>query len=168
MSLAVTSESELAYHGPEFHIPGFPANPRMLLPRLYLQMGTWLDYYTGMHEPSLSTSLRSAVTSAGDGILGSHIPDEHKSLFPQLHVDSSWPPTYLAHGSMDTAVPVQESRNIARLLGSVGVDVVLKILEGEEHSLDKRPGADKTFGGPGELFDDVKDFLVKTLRPLRP
>lgn len=167
-SLPPTSESTLVYHGPEYYIPGFPANPRMLLPRLYIQLGTWLDYYTGMHEPSLSSNLRDAAgSSAGaKANLVFHVPNEHQLLFPQLHVDSSWPPTYLVHGSVDSAVLVEESHSMNRLLNGAGVDVTLRVVEGQEHSFDKEPGAEVAFGGPGGLFEEVVGFLKNTLRRL--
>lgn len=151
----------LAYHGPDYRIPGYPANPRLLLPRLYLQLGTWLDYYTGQHEPSLSAQLRGAQTGAD---LTSLLLDEHRALFPQLYVDMAWPPAFLVHGNKDSAVPVVESQNMERLLKSAGVKVTLKVVDGQEHSFDKAEGAEETFGGLGGLFDEIITFLAEGLR----
>ena len=134
----------------------------MLLPRLYLQLGTWLDYYTGQHEPSLSGQLRGA---AQDGaVLAPLIPEKHRMLFPQLHVDSAWPPSFLVHGDSDSAVPVAESQHMQRLLEDVGVKATLKVVAGQEHSFDKAVTAEEVFGVPGGLFDEVVTFLVESLR----
>ncbi|KAF5333002.1 hypothetical protein D9758_015190 [Tetrapyrgos nigripes] len=110
--------------------PGWPSNPRSKLAQLYLQLGNYLDYYTGQHEPSLSAALRGALHSAqAQAQSGSQseidanakefvdlIPERHRHLFPQLLVDSFWPPTFFYHGASDSAVPVQETRNMYDLV----------------------------------------------------
>lgn len=173
-----TSDSALAYHGADAPIPGFPANPRMLLNRLYLQLGVYLDYYTGAHEPSLSATLleaaegrpnrESASTAASDYSLDKMVPliprNHLKALFPQFTVDSSWPPVFLVHGSIDTAVKLEESLNMQRLLNDAGVDNVLRIVEEAEHSLDYVADAEERYGRPGGLFDEIGQFLVDHLR----
>ncbi|GJF00690.1 alpha/beta hydrolase [Phanerochaete sordida] len=156
------SASTLAYHGADHAIPGFPANPRMLLPRLYLQLGVWLDYYTGAHAPSLSGALRDAAAQGAD--LSACVPARHAKLWPQLAAGASWPPTFLVHGSADSAVPVRESQNIAELLREGGVPVTLRVLDGKEHSPDLAADAAELYGSPGGLFDEVRDFLVEVLR----
>ncbi|EEB98489.1 hypothetical protein MPER_01989 [Moniliophthora perniciosa FA553] len=76
--------SEVVSSSPIGFLPsGLPANPRMPLTFCYYQLGTYLDYYTGEHEPSLSAALRNAPTLE-------HIPEKHRLLFPQLNVTSSW------------------------------------------------------------------------------
>ncbi|KAI1793370.1 alpha/beta-hydrolase [Ganoderma leucocontextum] len=121
--LQPTSDSPLAYHPPTYRIPGYPSNPRQLLGRLYLQLGTFLDYYTGAHEPGLSSSLRDLLAKDGrltqhpniddtDAEYAAHIPTEHRHLFPQFSVNPNFPPTFLIHGSADTAVFVRESQAI--------------------------------------------------------
>jgi acetyl esterase/lipase len=104
-------------------LPGYPSNPRMLLARLYLQLGIALDYYTGNHVRSLSSVLRDALNGP--------IPDVDLPLFPQFGVDKHWPPTFLMHGTDDSVVPIQESRNICDLLKQSGVPVTLVELKGE-------------------------------------
>ncbi|KAI8971171.1 alpha/beta-hydrolase [Trametes punicea] len=178
-ALQPTSDSPLAYHSPTYRIPGFPANPRMLLGRLYRQLGTCLDYYTGCHNPSLSASLRAHLKGRGneDGddkalpvqlsdpqaVLSEQlrqcIPTAHRHLFPQCMVTSDFPPTLLIHGSADTAVLVEESRNLELLLRSVGVPVELMVIEGKEHAFDYEPNAEEEFGQPGGLFDHAVGFL---------
>ena len=60
------TDSPQAYNSADSEKPGYPANPRMLLARLYLQEGNVLDYYTGQHEPSLSERLRAGATYASN------------------------------------------------------------------------------------------------------
>ena len=99
-ALKPISDSPLAYHPQTYHIPGYPANPRMLLARLYFQLGVFLDYYTGQHDPSLSDTLRQSLSKPEfnvDDDLMHQIPERQRSLFPQFGVDSNWPPTFLLH-----------------------------------------------------------------------
>lgn len=151
----------------------------MLLGRLYLQLGVWLDYYTGEHEPSLSSKLRDAlklaeqenpsldIDSSGpsdDGTL-EHlrrlIPEQHLALFPQFGVTPDWPPTYLAHGALDSAVPIHDSDNMRTLLERAGVSVEFDIIEGKEHSFDYEPNAEVMYGS-GQ-FDSMGDFIERCL-----
>ncbi|KAF8843402.1 alpha/beta-hydrolase [Paxillus ammoniavirescens] len=163
------SASPLAYHPPTYHIPGYPSNPRMLIGRLYLQLGTFLDYYTGQHQPSLSASLRQNMSqNSGFGDQQAsypQIPGRHQNLFPQLGVTCNWPPTCLVHGTSDTAVLVHESRNMVRLLHENGVGAELLEVEGKEHSFDYEPGAEDMHE---VLFDHVVDFLLRHLSPSGP
>ncbi|KAG1735186.1 Alpha/Beta hydrolase protein [Suillus lakei] len=92
-SLQSTSDSPLAYHPQSYHIPRYPANPRMLISRLYLQLGVALDYITGQHEPSLSATLREAIHT--EGPFDEALISDHKVIFPQFNVTSDWPATYL-------------------------------------------------------------------------
>lgn len=140
----------------------------MLLSRLYLQLGTYLDYYTGEHNPSLSSVLLAAHSQEGESeeVLSELVQGKHRFLFPQFAVNASWPPTFLAHGSNDSAVLVEESRNMHKQLQQFGVRSVLNVIEGAEHSLDYVPEAEKVYGTPGGLFDQIRDFLVQSLQPL--
>lgn len=165
-SLQVTSDSALAYHPETWHIPGYPANPRMLLSRLYLQMGVILDYYTGKHTPSLSASLRESLDAAATeeedaAALTARkrrlIPERHHAIFPQFGVTSAWPPTFLCHGESDSAVPVYESRHMHALLVDAGVPVQLRVVKGKEHSFDYEANAESLHGSTE--FDLVLEFL---------
>ncbi|KAG2123802.1 Alpha/Beta hydrolase protein [Suillus clintonianus] len=153
-SLPSTSDSPLAYHPLSYHIPGYPANPRMLISRLYLQLGVALDYITGQHEPSLSTTLRQAIHT--EGPFDEALIADHKNIFPQFNVTSDWPATYLIHGTSDTAVLLRESRNLHSLLTKAGVEVVLEELPGREHSFDYQPGAELENKGS---YDTIVQFL---------
>lgn len=142
----------------------------MLLGRLYLQTGTFLDYFTGSHQPSLSLTLREQLSldnlSGFQGNASSKslqhyekIPASHRILFPQFCVTSDLPPVFFVHGDADTAVLVAESQNLHRLLQHAGVPCELQIVEGKEHSFDYDPTADTEFGEPGGLFDQAVEFL---------
>lgn len=181
-TLHPVSDSPLVYHLQSSTTPGYPANPRMLLTRLYLQLGTFLDYYTGCHEPSLSAALREPIAplpadlvtavdasqSQDEGAtlqLKSAIPKRHIPLFPQLvasHVD--WPPTILVHGSVDSAVPADESRHLHASLQRAGIEACLIIIAGEEHSFDYREGAEQRYGSPDGYFEQIVEFLINHLR----
>ncbi|OSD07305.1 alpha/beta-hydrolase [Trametes coccinea BRFM310] len=167
-TLPAIADSPLAYHPSTYHIPGYPANPRMLLGRLYLQLGTFLDYYTGCHDPSLSVSLRKLLgandqhVDAQSSVLQS-IPEAHRRLFPQCNVDAGFPPTLLIHGSADTAVLVRESQNLHRLLQDICTRSEIVIIEGKEHSFDYEPTAEEEFGQQNGLFDRAAKFIEEAL-----
>ncbi|KAF4617368.1 hypothetical protein D9613_006159 [Agrocybe pediades] len=153
------ADSPLAYHPQTYHIPGYPANKRMLLPRLYLQLGTFLDYYTGIHDPSISSKLLAIFESgpSDDEEYAHALPsDRYRAIFPQLSVTSAWPETMLLHGIQDTAVPVEESRKMKDVLTKAAVQVDLLEFADSEHSFDYEPGAKERWN---KEFDQVKDFL---------
>ncbi|KAJ3835911.1 Alpha/Beta hydrolase protein [Lentinula raphanica] len=156
--------------------PGFPSNRRMFLARLYLQLGDFLDYYTGEYEPSLSAAFRmkaegmrnsspssESVRSLEDA-LARMIPSKHRRLFPSLcppDTYSSWPPVYFLHGYNDSAVLVRESQDLHALLTEAGVRSVLSIAQGMEHSFDYEPNADAVHG---EEFDKIGAWMDGILR----
>lgn len=164
-TVQLISDSPLTYYPPTHHNPGYPSNPRMLLTRLYLQLGAFLDYYTGEHAPSLSAILRDQASdnaSTSTKTLSLTIPERCRPLFPQLGVTPSWPPTYLVHGSSDTAVLIDESRHLQSLLLTSQVDAILRVVDAAEHSFDHIPEDGTSFE---ELYDDVVEFLKKHLNP---
>ncbi|EGO24137.1 hypothetical protein SERLADRAFT_470927 [Serpula lacrymans var. lacrymans S7.9] len=166
--LLPTSDSPLSYHPPTSPTPGYPANDRMLIGRLQLQLGVVLDYYTGEHEPSLSAFLRERLASLLDNStppaqsddLQSLIPAKHIEIFPEFNVSSDWPPTCLVHGTKDTAVPPQESLHMYGLLKKAGVEVTMMNVEGKEHSFDYEPNADVIHE---REFDMIVEFLHRQL-----
>ncbi|KAF8150740.1 Alpha/Beta hydrolase protein [Crassisporium funariophilum] len=136
---------------------GFVTEPRMALTSLSLQLGIWLDYYTGEFKPSLSKTLRDALDARVPYLtIRDLIPERHRSLFPTFLVNASWPPTLLVHGTADTAVPILSSRRMNILLKNAGVDVQLIEVEGKEHLFDIEQNADVEFAG---VFDKVEEFL---------
>ena len=150
------AQSALAYHGSDHPTPGIPSNPRMQLARLWLQQGTYLDYWTGAHEPSLSSALRALLPAPNTEHLEDAVPPAHRAIFPQLLVTPDWPPVIHVHGSEDSAVPADSSRAMHARLCAAKVESVLRIAEGSEHSFDLKKSAEAAFG---ELFDEVVEFL---------
>jgi acetyl esterase/lipase len=158
----------------------------MLLARLYLQLGTYLDYYTGEHEPSLSGQLREVLQAESEvidkkGMLREAekvIGENVLHLFPQFSLSNSkedtitWPPTVLIHGTDDTAVPIHESRNLYRLLtssrddtnkdigNSGAVEDLLIEVPGAEHSFDLAPDAEEKYG---EVFEKAVEFVHRAV-----
>ncbi|KAH9954972.1 alpha/beta-hydrolase [Russula dissimulans] len=142
--------------------PSMPLNMRQPLARLWLQLGTYLDYWTGLHEPSISEALRGLLPEEGadisvaDTTLAAALPPSEHALFPQLLVTPEWPPVLLIHGSEDTAVLSQSSRAMHTRLLHSKVQSSLRIVEGSEHSFDLMHGAEEAFSG---LFDEAVEFL---------
>lgn len=64
-------------------------------------------------------------------------------------------PTMLAHGTMDTTIPIHESETIFQALREVGVPVDFHILEGEGHSAWEANLADGR-----TLFEAAFDYIV--------
>ena len=168
-SLPTIVDSPVERHPDPPNILGYRATPRLLLPFLYVQMGILLDYYTGsFKDGGLSAHLRKALgyendataedtaNPPADNYLRSLIPPNSLDLFPQFGVTDKWPPTILIHGTHDTAVPVEESRHLARKLASAGVEVQVCEVEGRGHSFVHEPDAEELFGG---VFDSVTEFL---------
>lgn len=84
------------------------------------------------------------------------IKPNHTRLFPQFLIDSSFPPTFILHGELDSAVRVQESENLVRLLNENGIKNTLRVVPGEEHSFDYARGA---YEKHSEHFDEVFEFV---------
>ena len=168
LGLPPLASSPLAFHGPESSTPGYPANPRMQLARLYIQEGIYADYWAGIHEPSLSNRVatllaQGASADAVDARLNQELSRETAALFPQLLVGPEWPPSILVHGEMDTAVHAEESRYLHSKMVRAGAHAELRLLPGEEHSFDYSPGADERYGRPRGLYDELVEFVVKYL-----
>ncbi|KAJ3575349.1 hypothetical protein NP233_g1159 [Leucocoprinus birnbaumii] len=173
LSPTTTTESSLEYYPTGHPTPGLPSNPRMYLARLFCQLGTYLDYYTGEHEPSLSKTLREGrrvvlgLSKGGTLQLepeswGGHlVPERHRPLFPQLSVTAQWPEVFLIHGTEDYHVHIHESLHLKKLLEEANVRVTLKVVEGKGHSFDYDSDAEDEFHA---LFDEVSEFLTRVLK----
>jgi acetyl esterase/lipase len=163
----VTAESPISYDPPPLDRRDRPFSPRILVSRLYRQLGVFLDYLTGEHSPSLSERLRQAMLSKSsidydtvESILKQTLPARAQSLFPQLLISSSWPPTLLLHGTKDTIVLISESREIHAALEKRGIKVELKEIEGEDHGFDVVPEVANQYG---KVFDQVEEFIKSGL-----
>ena len=141
---------------------GLPAEPRMALSLLSIQLGNWFDYYTGEFNPSLSGILRDALDKNLPRLsVRDLVPEHHRSLLPTFFVNSSWPPTLMLHGTADTAVPILSSRRMKVLLTNAGASAELIELEGKEHLFDTQPNNDVEFA---EVYDKVEEFLKKCIQ----
>jgi acetyl esterase/lipase len=171
-SQAPIAQSPPTFFGPDSPTPGMPSNPRMKVARLGLQLGVFLDYWTGCHEPSISATLRALLPelaketapAAIDARLRRALPPSAHAIFPQLLVDSEWPPVMLIHCSNDSAVPAQSSRAMHARLLDAKVQTTLRIVEGSDHAFDIKDGAEEAFGG---LFDEAVEFLRAALLEAR-
>jgi acetyl esterase/lipase len=152
--LAPIAQSPAKYHGPDSPTPGYPADPRMKVAHLYFQLGTYLDYWTCEHEPSLSEALRDHPRPADA------LTPAHRAIFPQLLITPDWPRVMLVHGSEDIAVPTDGSRVMHALLRAAEVESVLRIVEGAGHAFDLKDDAEARFG---RLFDESVEFLRAAL-----
>ncbi|KAF9472903.1 alpha/beta-hydrolase [Pholiota conissans] len=154
--LEPTSDIPLVFGAP-------PTNRRVAMAALYLQLGTYLDYVTGQHEPSLSGSLRKLLADETKTLadLEMAIPEKHRALFPQLAVDSSWPPTLLMTGTADTAVLPEESYHFHDLLEKAKVRTVLVKVPGVDHLFDFAPDAKDKWAVE---FDLITNFMAECLR----
>jgi acetyl esterase/lipase len=167
-SLAPIAQSLPTCFGPDSPTPGMPSNARMRVVRLYLQLGVFLDYWTGCHEPSVSAALRALLPEKVDETgpatidprLHQALPPTAHTIFPELLVNSEWPPVMLIHSSNDPAVPARGSRVMHARLLDAKVETTLRIVDSNHHSFDLNDGAEKAFG---EVFNEAIDFLRAAL-----
>ncbi|KAF4619690.1 hypothetical protein D9613_004826 [Agrocybe pediades] len=138
------------------------SNPRINFPNLLIQQGRFLDYYTGLHNPSISDTFRNVLKKKDRTVedIKRAIPKDKLPLFPQFCVTPHWPATVLLHGTADDAVSIEESRNMKDLLQEAKVPVKLIEIEGASHIFDLLPGAEEKYTAE---FDGVKEFIQKYL-----
>ncbi|KAF4619717.1 hypothetical protein D9613_004819 [Agrocybe pediades] len=128
-----------------------------------VQRGLYLDYYTGLHEPiGISETLREVPKSdkRTQDDFKRALPEHLHAIFPQLCVDSHWPPTIILHGVLDDIVPITESRHFSGLVKDSGVKVELIEVEGENHGFDVALDAEVKYGAQ---FDKIRDFIQEHL-----
>jgi len=109
-------------------------NPRGTIYSFLFQEGKYLDYYTGLHEPSISMNLRRLIAEKDELTkeeIERTVPKHKHNLFPQLSVDSEWPPTIMIHGTVDDAVLIEESRYLHEIIRKASKSPV-KLIEVEE------------------------------------
>ncbi|KAI0059996.1 alpha/beta-hydrolase [Artomyces pyxidatus] len=168
-SSSVPPTGSLPLTGPP--TPG-PPSPRLMLYPFYLQIGTYLDYWTGIHTPSLSQKLRSLVPLEGElsaqdrsertARLSEALPEGARALFPQLHVSSAWPPTMFVHGDADSIVHLHESRFMYGLVQDRGGEAQIIVVPGAEHGFDRDAGAEKHRAVLDEAFEFVRKKLISS------
>jgi len=141
-------------------------DPRATVYSFLFQEGRYLDYFTGLHEPSITTNLRKTLAEREElteeeikGIL----PEDKHGLFPQLSVDPEWPPTVMIHGIVDDTVHIEETRHLYHIIRRVSKSPVKLIeVEGENafHGWDCFPESEEI---TKIQFDNVAEFLKEHL-----
>ena len=76
---------------------------------------------------------------------------------PILNIDTNFPPTFLLHGTADTDVPFERSRDMHNALAEKGVDVQFCVVPDGHHGFDSA-----WQNGPDE-FGQVVEFLRRAL-----
>jgi dipeptidyl aminopeptidase/acylaminoacyl peptidase len=84
-----------------------------------------------MGEVSLSECLHSLPPAEHEAA----VPADVAKLFPQLHINTSFPPTMFIHGEKDTSVSLSESKYTHKQLQKVGARSELHIVPGAEYGL---------------------------------
>lgn len=129
---------------------------RLTLFEWNVNRGAILDRLVG--EEGISEQLRKQPYDERAVALSSSA----RKLFPQLHIDKNFPPTYLAHGDEDTLVLLSESEHMYRQLQHAGVRSELHVVPGAGHGFRSASG-----GGLAAGVDEVNrlgfEFLVKEL-----
>lgn len=128
----------------------------LLHPRGSSELGT---------ESESATEVNAAVskldeTEATISVARQVIPERSCRLFPQLIVDSSFPPVFFLHGEKDSVVHLRESQTMKRLLDNAGVLNEMRVAKGVEHSFDYAKGATEKFA---EHMDDAFVFIGRLL-----
>lgn len=141
--------------------------------------GTALDHILGV--PGVNQVVREAIANTRESFVSdaedaphvmnerekilltqnsSLLPPAVRALIPQLNMSTSFPPTYLLHGSLDNSVLPAESERTYEQLRALGVNVRLTSVEGEGHGFDW--GREDELGVKEEL-DKVAEFLIEYL-----
>ena len=106
--------------------------------------------------------LFSRQTGSWAALVSGHDPIEEKDALspycPILNVDAHFPPTLLLHGSVDTDVPVEQSKEMYAALTGAGIEANLLIFPGADH------GFDSIWRNIPEEFGIVTHFLKETQR----
>lgn len=157
------SDCPFSFGSDHQRIPGY-ADRLLTLYVTMLKTGRYLDFLTGIE--GLGDQLRAAAHKSGVPVDDENfdwreivpaIPPEANCLFPQLHISSSFPPTYLVHGNADRAVVVEESIEAHRMLMEAGVKSELRVVQGLGHTFDQNIGPE----GWNKYCGEVVPFLLK-------
>ena len=115
-----------------------------------------LDILAG--EVGLSDRLRPLPPAEREAAIPAHLA----AIFPQLHINSSFPPTILIHGKDDTAVIVGESEYTYQQLQKAGVRSELHVVPGAEHGLVIMPSWKEVPEAAG-MYKKGFEFLAKEI-----
>lgn len=121
---------------------------------LWWTRGDFLDHLTG--NAGLSAELRMLTYAER----ATAVPEDLRCLFPQLFIDSSFPPTMLVHGDADVTVSVKESEHTHAQLEKCGVKSELCVVPNAEHGL--RIGADMA-PGVEQVYKKAFGFVAREL-----
>lgn len=121
------------------------------------QNGEYIDQLLG--ERGLSKNLRSLPYTER----ASAVPSIASKIFPQLHIDAKFPPTFFIHGDQDSLVPLSESTHTYQQLQSSGVRTELHIVEGAEHALIMKEQTPEAAAEIKAIFEQAFEFMIKEL-----
>ncbi|KAK4701571.1 hypothetical protein P7C70_g4658, partial [Phenoliferia sp. Uapishka_3] len=102
----------------------------------------------------IGKKLRGMDRAEWEGDMG----EKERELLPILGADSTFPPTFFAHGSVDQICLVEEAHMFEDGLKKLGVETQFVEVPGVGHSFDYEPGFDPM------ILRDVVPFLLKWAR----
>jgi acetyl esterase/lipase len=112
------------------------------------------DLLAMLSQPSLLD--HHSPTSPESLLLGGPVSENQELAWlasPIAFVDPTDPPFFIVHGDQDPTVPVEQSIDFHAALTDLGVDSMLRIVEGAKHG-----------GFPDEVYEAVKAFFDDHLR----
>ena len=92
------------------------------------------------------------------GYKASEISEKLVPYCPILNIDSQYPPTFLLHGSNDTDVPVEQSKDMYSALLDMNIKTQIYIQQNGEH------GFDRKWQNTPDEFGCVVCFLKETFK----
>ncbi|KZS95429.1 alpha/beta-hydrolase [Sistotremastrum niveocremeum HHB9708] len=108
---------------------------RQELYTLTLQKGDYLDWLTGV-KGLTETLKQNQGADSDEATKWLEFPSAAREVIPQFLLTPSFPPTFLLHGTADSAVLISESRTTERQLKDLGVETQFIAHEGGEHGFD--------------------------------
>jgi len=106
----------------------------------------------------LHTRQTGSWASLVSGYEPSEIYTELTPYCPISNIDSKYPPTFLLHGSEDTDVPVEQSKNMYSALLDMNIKTQIYIQQNGEH------GFDRMWKNTPDEFGRVVCFLKETFK----